>query len=306
MDGTLASAGGTSQLSLHITDVCNSKCGFCVVGSPLVRKDSVRHEDLVRFLVENASEGFESVNLHGGEPTIYPNLMELLELIRALGYPRVEIQTNGRRLKDIAFVEALAHRGVELLVVSLHGAKATTQDRLTQAPGGFVETIEGLRHAQTCDVDVRTNTVVTRQNLDELEDVGRLAVDLGVKHVNFSNLHPVGSGFFALEAMIPSVVDLRDRLVAAVEAIRDRVEVTLEGFPFCVVRPFEHLAIERQKRSIKMLYRGSVFDSYDVYMDTECRSFGPPCVDCKYRGVCGGVYKEYTERRGWTEFVPVV
>ena len=94
------------QLSLHITDLCNEKCGFCVVGSPLAKSDSVVYADLVRFLVDNADEGFESVNLHGGEPTIHPRLFELLNLIKMLEYPQTHIQTNARRLKNWSTLSA--------------------------------------------------------------------------------------------------------------------------------------------------------------------------------------------------------
>jgi hypothetical protein len=37
-------------------------------------------------------------------------------------------------------------------------------------------------------------------------------------------------------------------------------------------------------------------------MDEECRSYGAPCQGCALRDGCGGVYVEYSERRGWAEF----
>ncbi|MGH3416224.1 MAG: radical SAM protein, partial [Actinocrinis sp.] len=166
------------QLSMHVTDLCNSKCGFCVVGSPLAKTDSVVYGDLMRFLIENSDDGYESVNMHGGEPTIHPRLFDLLTAIRMLGYPRVEIQTNGRRLKDPAFVERLAANGVRKFVISLHGADAGVQDLLAQAPGGFDETVEGIRNAKRAGISVRTNTVMTKMNAGQLGNIVRLAVDL--------------------------------------------------------------------------------------------------------------------------------
>ena len=79
-------------------------------------------------------------------------------------------------------------------------------------------------------------------------------------------------------------------------------EITLEGFPLCVVVPHERLAIEDDNRDIRMMYHGEVHDSYDTFMDEECRSYGPPCQGCALRDGCGGVYVEYSERRGWAEF----
>ncbi|MGJ6964125.1 radical SAM protein [Streptosporangium sp. G11] len=291
------------QLSMHVTDLCNEKCGFCVVGSPLAKSDSVEYGDLIRFLVENSGQDYASVNLHGGEPTIHPRLFDLLRTIRLLEYPRVEIQTNARRLKDPEFTQRLADNGVELFVVSLHGSTSVVQDCLTQTPGGFDETIEGIRNAKRSGVAVRTNTVITRLNMGRLMDICKLCVDLGVDHVNISNLHPVGSGFFALDMQAPTVAETRTHLLPVIEMmLASPARLTLEGFPLCVVTPHEELAIEDGTRSIRMMYQGSVVDDYDAFMDDEMRSYGPPCDGCPLRAQCGGVYNEYAERRGWEEF----
>ncbi|HEY7483603.1 MAG TPA: radical SAM protein [Streptosporangiaceae bacterium] len=291
------------QLSMHVTDLCNEKCGFCVVGSPLAKTDAVDYKDLLNFLIENAGEGFESLNLHGGEPTIHPRLMELLDMAQTFGYPEVQIQTNGRRLKDMAFVERLKERGVRLFVISLHGADAHTQDCLTQTPGGFAETIEGIKNAKKGGISVRVNMVITRMNMGQLGNICRLCVELGVDHINISNLHPVGSGYFALDMQAPTVNETRTHLLPVLdELVPDGHKITLEGFPLCVVAPYQRLAIEDGSRFIRMMYHGEVYDNYDEFMDDQTREHGAPCEGCPLRADCGGVYLEYAERRGWDEF----
>lgn len=291
------------QLSMHVTDLCNEKCGFCVVGSPLAKTDAVKYEDLLKFLVANADGGYASLNLHGGEPTILPRLVELLEMAQLMGYPEVQIQTNGRRLRDMAFVERLAGLGVRLFVISLHGADSHTQDCQTQTPGGFAETIEGIKNAKRAGIQVRVNTVLTRMNMGQLGNICRLCVDLGVDHINISNLHPVGSGYFALDLQAPTAQETRDHLIPVLEELTAQGhKVTLEGYPLCVVAPYERLAIEDGTRFIRMMYHGEVYDNYDQFMDDQTREFGAPCGDCPLRADCGGVYLEYAERRGWEEF----
>jgi MoaA/NifB/PqqE/SkfB family radical SAM enzyme len=295
------------QLSMHVTDLCNEKCGFCVVGSPLAKTDAVKYEDLMRFLVTNAGDDWESLNLHGGEPTILPQLMDLLETAQMFGYPEVQIQTNGRRLRDPAFVAKLAERGVRLFVISLHGADAHTQDCQTQTPGGFNETIEGIRNAVAAGIAVRVNMVVTRMNMGQIGNICRLCIELGVTHINISNLHPVGSGYFALDMQAPTVQETRTHLLPVLGELAGPGappghKITLEGFPLCVVTPYERLAIEDGSRFIRMMYHGEVYDNYDQFMDDQTREHGAPCDGCPLRADCGGVYLEYAERRGWAEF----
>lgn len=291
------------QLSMHVTDLCNEKCGFCVVGSPLAKTDSVQYNELVNFLICNAGQGYETVNLHGGEPTIHPKLLDLLDTAMIFGYPEVQIQTNARRLRNAEFVAELKKRNVTLFVISLHGSTSVIQDCLTQTPGGFAETIEGIRNAKRAGIAVRVNTVLTRTNMQQLGNICDLCVELGVDHINVSNLHPVGSGYFALDMQAPTVAETREHLIPVLDRLVPQGHtITLEGFPLCVVTPYQRLAIEDGTRFIRMMYQDKVYDNYDEFMDRECREFGDPCEGCALRADCGGVYIEYAERRGWDEF----
>ncbi|HEY6252753.1 MAG TPA: radical SAM protein, partial [Candidatus Angelobacter sp.] len=90
-------------LSIHVTDLCNSTCSFCVVASPLYTKDTIEYSGIVKFLEANAGQGWDAVNLHGGEATIHPRFIEILEMIRRLDYPEVHLQTNAIKLADAGF-----------------------------------------------------------------------------------------------------------------------------------------------------------------------------------------------------------
>ena len=192
-------------LSIHVTDLCNSTCSFCVVASPLYTKDTIQYKDIINFLKANAGQGWDAVNLHGGEATIHPKFIEILQTIRDEGYPEVHLQTNAIKLADAAFAEKIVKLGITKFIISLHGDTPEMQDSQTGTPGGFVRTIQGIRNVKAHGVHVRTNTVITRQNLSRLTNVCRLACELGVDHINLSNLHPVGSALFSRSTSMPTV-----------------------------------------------------------------------------------------------------
>src|SRR5882672_10436438 len=175
-------------LSIHLTDLCNSKCTFCVVASPLYRTDSVNYPEVTEFLKANANQGYQAVNLHGGEATIHPRFLETLGLISDLGYAEIHLQTNAITLSNPVFAREVVARGVTLFIVSLHGDTAALHDSQTHSPDGFYRTVQGIRNVKAGGARVRTNTVVTRQNLDRLPAISRLICELGVDHINFSNL----------------------------------------------------------------------------------------------------------------------
>ncbi len=116
------------SISIHLTDTCNNSCKFCVVNSHRESKEQVNLRLIKEFLKANANKGYETVNLHGGEPTIVPELIEILDMINDLGYASISIQTNGRKLRDYAFTKSLIERNVDVFVISLHGKDAKMHD----------------------------------------------------------------------------------------------------------------------------------------------------------------------------------
>ena len=200
------------------------------------------------------------VNLHGGEPTIDPRLFDLLETALGVGVPGgAGRRRNARRMKDPGFVARLIERNVRSFVISLHGSDAATQDQLTQTPGGFDETIVGIRNAKAAGRRVQINAVLTRTNMARLSELCQLCLDLGVDQANISNLHPVGSGYFALDQQAPSVRQTRQFLLPAVELVLAAgMAHHPSGVPAVRGRPgTKRLAIEdADNRSIRMMYQG--------------------------------------------------
>ncbi len=75
---------------------CNMRCPFCQ-NAPLViapgTQPVISEEELFSFLNKRRNL-LEGVCISGGEPTLYPDLPELLEKIKALGY-KIKLDTNG-------------------------------------------------------------------------------------------------------------------------------------------------------------------------------------------------------------------
>ncbi|MDX3749110.1 radical SAM protein [Streptomyces sp. AK08-02] len=292
-------------LSVHLTDICNSKCNFCIVDSPFVKDDSISRKRVSRFLRENADSGFEAVNIHGGEPTIRRDFLDILKEIKDLGYPTVLLQTNGRKLARRQYAETVMELGVSLFVVSMHGANSLTQDRISKSLGSFRQAVDGITNVKELGAKVRTNSVVCKDNFTEIPEIADLCMDLGADHVNISALHTSGTALRNFAEVTPTYDEIRPYVFEAVDraVARDRV-ITLEGFPHCAIPGYEHHMINWRENRFKMLYRAYVFEDYENYMDANARVKEARCGGCAQNDVCGGVYKEYAEFVGWNEFQP--
>jgi cyclic pyranopterin phosphate synthase len=134
--------------------------------------------------------GFDKIRLTGGEPTVRPELSDIVRGISALGFRAISMTTNGLRLRELA--QPLKEAGLERVNVSVDTLDADKFHRITRR--GKLETVlEGVRAAEKAGlVPIKINAVVVRGYNDE--DVSDLAA-LTLEHpwqVRFIEMMPFG------------------------------------------------------------------------------------------------------------------
>jgi MoaA/NifB/PqqE/SkfB family radical SAM enzyme len=294
-------------LSIHLTDVCNSKCTFCIVDAPYMKQDTIMRRRVSRFLAEHSGQGYEAVSLHGGEATVRPDFLEILDEIAERGYPTVFLMTNGRKFARMNYAQTVVGKGVSEFIISLHGATAATQDGISLARGSFDQAVQGIKNVKALGATVRTNSVVCKDNYTELPQIIDLCLDLGADQVSISALHTSGTALRNFETVTPSYDQIRPYVIEATDrAVRRGTKPYLEGFPYCAVPPeYEEYLVDWEEHKYKVLYRSFVMDDYGDHMDDFARVKDERCGSCFFNDVCGGVYKEYAEFIGWDEFHPI-
>lgn len=96
---------------IEVNDACNLTCPVCFAESGQARheqKSLAEIDAMLETLV--ASEGFpDLVQISGGEPTIHPEIVEILKLAKSKPIRHIMLNTNGIRIAtDRAFVEELS------------------------------------------------------------------------------------------------------------------------------------------------------------------------------------------------------
>jgi len=98
----------------EITDGCNLNCPICL-GAPHEQGSFVSVEDfgqMAAAVVAYAGEG-QIGTLGGGEPTLHPQLLELVGILKHHGFGSIFLYTNGLRIaRDAALAKQLADEGV--------------------------------------------------------------------------------------------------------------------------------------------------------------------------------------------------
>src|SRR5579859_6308286 len=172
----------------------------------------MQDDELITLVRVFAELGFDKFRLTGGEPTVRPNLVEIVREMRAMrGVESLSMTTNGVLLDKLA--QPLKDAGLQRVNVSLDTLDPAKFKRITRW-GHFEEVWQGILAAEHAGlVPMKLNAVVVRGFNDE--DVADLA-GLTVNHpwqMRYIEMMPFGD-----------VADFQQKQVVTDAEIRAKIE----------------------------------------------------------------------------------
>lgn len=316
---------------IALTYRCNNRCTFCYASSP-DRGDEVAEMSTaeVKTIIDRISDQARcpTLSFTGGEPTLRPDLAELIGYAAAKGL-RVNLITNGIRCQDASYVESLAEAGLDSAQVSVEGGSAEVHDAITQHPGSWQATLEGIRNLRAAGVHTHTNTTLcggNRAHLTELVDL--IADDLGSEYLSMNMVIRTGAALDDREGDI-SYSQVGPIVSAVQESARAKgVQfVWYSPVPYCMFNPVqaglggkscacvdglisvspagELLPCSSFERGIGNLLRQpfeQVWNSRTARYWRNKEFLPPVCTRCDIREICCGACPLYwDQRRGFDE-----
>ena len=208
---------------------CNQKCLHCYAAGQTLGETPELTTDQWRELLEKLRRAnIPQVTFTGGEPTLRPDLPELVE---AAQWFVTRLNTNGRLLTP-ELCRQLCEASLDSVQVTLYSADPAIHNALVGA-AGFDDTVAGIRSAVAAGLSVSVNTPLCSVNSDYVATL-RFVHSLGVRYVTCSGLIPSGSAL-GTESQATSLTEqqLTDVLSAAVktaEALEMEIDFTSPGW----------------------------------------------------------------------------
>ena len=85
-----------NRVDIKIGFNCNNLCQFCVQGDKRFKFKNRTIKQIKQALEEAKDTGNNGVVFTGGEPTIHPNIIDVVFFASKLGFNPIQIQSNGR------------------------------------------------------------------------------------------------------------------------------------------------------------------------------------------------------------------
>jgi len=166
-------------MRISLTDHCNLRCVYCMPEDMTFRPNDemMRDVELLLFVRLFASLGFDKFRLTGGEPTVRPGIVGLVEqMAQTPGVKQLAMTTNAILLGKLA--APLKAAGLQRVNISLDTLNPARYRRLTRW-GSFDKVWEGILAAEAAGLTpLKLNSVVVRgYNEEDVPEMAGLTLE---------------------------------------------------------------------------------------------------------------------------------
>jgi radical SAM protein with 4Fe4S-binding SPASM domain len=309
---------------IALTYRCQNRCTFCYASAPdrgqvMSEMTTSEVKRILGIIVDHAR--VPTVSFTGGEPTLRPDLPELIAHAKSLRL-RANLITNGIRCGEESYVEKLGHAGLDSAQVSLEAADPVIHDAVVGRPGAWQHTVQGIHNLRAAGIHVHTNTTINSLNRDHLLDLVGFAARMEQPYLSMNMVIRTGDAVGSMEIGYAEIGDL-------VVALKERANehgmrfVWYSPVPLCLFNPVAH-GLGSQSCSaadglLSIAPDGSVLpcssfeqgvgnllhEPFDVVWNRRVarywrrKEFLPPgCRDCDLAQLCCGACPLYWDERG--------
>ncbi len=172
-----------NSIDLYINYVCGLRCNHCFIGDQLNSNIEMPFE-LAKSIVDNAKlKGIESITLLGGEPTLFSNIIDLINYIIE-NKIELRIVTNGQKSFQ-KLISKLSSESLRKLHVcfSIDGSNKVIHDNI-RGKDTFLNLTNSVLLAISKNISFYGITSISQDNYDDVLQIINLCSNYKMKYLN--------------------------------------------------------------------------------------------------------------------------
>lgn len=161
----------------NITSRCNENCKFCYRIMTNSENDLERNKKILELL---SLLSVNKISWTGGEPLLYPNLIELLKMSKSYGIVN-NLITNGKLLSKEKITELEPY--LDYITLSYDSIDSITNKiigRGAEHGAHVLETLDYI-HDNKTDVKIKINTLVSKYNKEDVTSIGKILLKYNIE-----------------------------------------------------------------------------------------------------------------------------
>jgi MoaA/NifB/PqqE/SkfB family radical SAM enzyme len=178
MKKTVSFLKNSKNIFFHILTNCNLKCKHCYINKKQ-HGSNMLSLTIVKSWLSVFSKICTESNLIflGGEPTLHPDLAQMIKFANTMQFKSITIDTNGYLFNDI--ILRVEPSEINYISFSLDGATQKTNDNI-RGNGSFNKCIEGINKAVSKGFKTNLIYTVSNLNINELDMMVNLVLKLKI------------------------------------------------------------------------------------------------------------------------------
>ena len=176
----------------ELTKKCNLECKHCRAEAEFKEYNELTFEHIKSIIDDIANEYKPILVLTGGEPLYRNDIYDIAAYGSSKGL-QIALATNGT-LIDSSIAKKIKDSGVKRVSISIDGSSAKAHDSFRGIPGSFDDALKGIEYLKNEEIEFQLNATITKNNVDEIEDIMKLSEKMGAMALHIFMLVPVGCG----------------------------------------------------------------------------------------------------------------
>lgn len=175
------------QCTITLTRNCNLRCSFCYAKkTKYIPSENMDYNDLKRVIDFCDDAGVKFLVFTGGEPSMYPGIIDILKYIRTKKNKMVTaLATNGIILKDFQFCKDLIDNGVEYIDISLKGKDGNECMKIV-GQDCYLHQMIAINNLSRLQIEFTCSMVLTMENIFSFCETIEKAKNSGAKQFSFT------------------------------------------------------------------------------------------------------------------------
>lgn len=217
----------------EITSACNLKCEHCLSDAGKAGRNELSTQEAKGVINSLSEMKVFNITFSGGEPLLRPDIFELLEYAseKRIG---IDLLTNGALITE-NIIDRLEKTNVFNVQVSVDGIEET-HDNFRGLKGSYKQALNAIEMLLSKKYNVAINSVVTKQNMEEIPKIIDKAVELGVEGYKTTLFMPAGRGKGNIEKLLLTPHDVKSftlRMIEKKKEVGDKIKINVEtDFPW--------------------------------------------------------------------------
>lgn len=277
---------------------CNLACDYCTI-TPSMRLRALTPAQLVAALRQGRADGYDSLSLTGGEPTIFPHLLGVVRAASTLGYDSIKLCSNGLLYATEGNVERLRTAGVTHFHISVHTHRADRYDELVRREGSYGLMCEGLDAVVSSGAGLVVDLILKEDTYRDLPAAIEWLDARGVTQVDLWFVS-LTDGNARNEESMPRMTEVVPSMAEAF-AVARRCGLRLRSLhvPRCLLGEDHEHAHDPGAARVRVVTPEATFELRHSRLTGQLHV--PACEGCRFESRCPGVRQDYLDRYGDAE-----